>query len=58
MSSIIEFRYQKASPLTTNPVIYISSSIDLSEQDYTNKHSAGASEPLFSLSIGTLIPVN
>ena len=58
MSSNVKFRYQKVSPITTNPIIDISSSIDLSEQDYTKKNSAGASEPLFSLSIGTLIPVN
>ncbi len=58
MSSNVKFRYQKVSPITTNPIIDISSSIDLSEQDHTKKNSAGASEPLFSLSIGTLIPVN
>jgi hypothetical protein len=58
MSSNVKFRYQKVSPITTHPIIGISSSIDLSEQDYTKKNSAGSSEPLFSLSIGTLIPVN
>ncbi len=58
MSSNVKFRYQKVSSITTNPIIEISSSIDSSEQDYTKRNSAGASEPLFFLSTGTLIPVN
>ena len=57
-SNDVKFRYQKISPLTTNPLIDISASINLSEQDYTKKNSAGASKALFSMSIGTLIPIN
>jgi hypothetical protein len=50
------YRYQKVSPLTTNPLIDISNSISLGTQDYTKKASGGASLPLYNLSIGSLIP--
>jgi len=50
------YRYQKVSPLTTNPLIDISNSISLGTQDYTKKGEGGASLPLYNLSIGSLIP--
>jgi hypothetical protein len=50
------YRYQKVSPLTTNPLIDISSAINLGTQDYTKKNEGGASLPLYDLSIGSLIP--
>ena len=51
-------RYEKLKPLTTNPLIDISSSIDLPQQDFTNTDSAGAGDPLYTLSVGPLLPVN
>ncbi len=50
------YRYQKVLPLTTNPLIDISSAINLPTQDYTKKGEGGASLPLYNLSIGSLIP--
>jgi hypothetical protein len=50
------YRYQKVSPLTTNPLIDISSAINLGTQDYSRKNEGGASLPLYNLSIGSLIP--
>jgi hypothetical protein len=51
------YRYQNVSPLTTNPLIDISSAIHLGTQDYAKKNQPGASSPiLYNLSIGSLIP--
>jgi hypothetical protein len=50
------YRYQKVSPLTTNPLIDISNSISLGTQDYSKKNQGGAGLPLYNLSIGSLIP--
>ena len=53
-----DLRYEKLKPMTTNPLIDISSSIDLPQQDFTNTDSAGAGDPLYTLSVGPLLPVN
>ena len=53
-----KLRYETLDRLTTNPLIDMSSAIDLPQQDFTQKDSLGAGLPTYSLSIGTLIPTN
>ena len=51
-------RYEKLKPLSTNPLIDISSAVDLPQQDFTKTDSAGAGDPLYTLSIAPLQPIN
>lgn len=46
------------SPLTTNPSLDITAGINFPVQDYTNSNSAGAGQPLYNRSIGSLQTVN
>ena len=49
---------KKLKPLTTNPLIDISSSIDLPQQDFTLKDSMGAGDPTYTLAVAPLYPIN
>ena len=51
-------RYEKLKPLTTNPLIDISSAIDLPIQDATRTNKVGEGDPTYTLSVGSLIPTN
>ena len=50
-------RYELLKPLTTNPLIDISSAVDLSQHDYT-RGAQYADQPLYSLAVGTKLPTN
>lgn len=45
-------------PRATNPLIDISSAIDLPIQDATNTNKAGEGDPTYTLSVGSLISTN
>ena len=51
-------RYEKLKPLTTNPLIDISSAIDLPIRDATFANKEGEGDPTYTLSVGSLIPTN